>query len=244
MSSLFDFNDVTISGNLIREPKLRQLDSSTTLCSIRIAHNERRKTPAGEWIDHPQYFNATLWTSLAEWTARNVQKGEKVVINGRLHWSEYQTADEQVRQTVDSDLPLRLTATQTLQAPDINANSLIHIPHPQPRRTGRRRGRRRQRGRRARRPYRRPPRRHPVLTHDYGPSDQGGPPLGPYHQRRDRQKASRSCWGFVLKRQSARRCPTKPGTEHWDYAAIPAAGPPTYSTRICLAPRPPSNGRA
>ena len=64
MSSLFDFNDVTISGNLTRDPQLRHTTSGTALCDIRIAHNERRKTD-GVWIDNPQYFNATIWTSLA-----------------------------------------------------------------------------------------------------------------------------------------------------------------------------------
>jgi single-strand DNA-binding protein len=115
MSSLFEVNDVTISGNLTRDPKLRQLDSGMTLCSIRIAHNERRRAAGGEWIDNPQYFNVTIWTSLTEWTARHVHKGDKVVINGRLHWSEYETTDGQVRQVVD-----------------INANSLIHIPRRHP----------------------------------------------------------------------------------------------------------------
>src|SRR5215218_8189257 len=33
--------------------------------------------------------------------ARHVQKGDKVVINGRLHRSEYQTTDGLVRQAVD-----------------------------------------------------------------------------------------------------------------------------------------------
>jgi single-stranded DNA-binding protein len=63
----------------------------------------------------PRYFDATIWTSLAEWTARHAQKGDKVVINGRLHWSEYQTTDGHVRQVID-----------------VNANSLIHIPRRDP----------------------------------------------------------------------------------------------------------------
>jgi single-strand DNA-binding protein len=110
MTSLFDLNDVTISGNLTREPQLRHTAAGTAVCNIRIAHNERRKTTGGEWIDNPQYFDVTIWTNLAEWTARHVTKGDKVVINGRLRWNEYQANDGQTRQAVD-----------------INANSLIHV---------------------------------------------------------------------------------------------------------------------
>ena len=99
MSSAFDINAVTISGNLTRDPELRNLPSGNSVCNIRIAHNERYKAN-GEWADRPQYFDVTVWTGLGEYVAGNLAKGDKVVIHGRLKWREFET-DGNKRQAVD-----------------------------------------------------------------------------------------------------------------------------------------------
>jgi len=56
----FDINQLTITGNLTRDPELRSTRSDDSVCSIRIAHNERRKV-SGEWKDVAQYFDVTIW---------------------------------------------------------------------------------------------------------------------------------------------------------------------------------------
>ena len=108
----FDINHVTVSGSLTRDPELRELPSGQAVCSIRIAHNERFKDAAGDWADRPQFFDITIWSGLGEWIARNVSKGEKVVVAGRLRWREWET---------DGD---------KRQAVDITADSVIPIPRP------------------------------------------------------------------------------------------------------------------
>ena len=35
----FDINQLTISGNLTRDPELRSLPSGQSVCNVRIAHN-------------------------------------------------------------------------------------------------------------------------------------------------------------------------------------------------------------
>ena len=47
----FDINQLTISGNLTRDPELRTPTGTQPVCSIRIAHNERFKDAAGDWTD-------------------------------------------------------------------------------------------------------------------------------------------------------------------------------------------------
>jgi single-strand DNA-binding protein len=106
----FDINQLTISGNLTRDPELRNLPSGQNVCNIRIAHNERRKTQADEWTDVPAYFDVTIWSGLGEWIAANVAKGDKVVVAGRLRWREYE---------VDG---------ATRQAIDITADSIVPVP--------------------------------------------------------------------------------------------------------------------
>ena len=96
----FSINSVTISGNLTRDPELRRLDSGQAVCSLRIAHNERRRDGAGDWFDVTHYFDVTIWSGLGEWIADNVTKGQQVVVAGRLRWREYKV-DGAKRQAVD-----------------------------------------------------------------------------------------------------------------------------------------------
>jgi single-strand DNA-binding protein len=96
----FDINTVTVSGNLTREPELRELPSGNAVCNLRIAHNERFKGSDGEWADRPQYFDVTVWSGLGEYLAKNLAKGEKVVVSGRLKWREFEV-DGNKRQAVD-----------------------------------------------------------------------------------------------------------------------------------------------
>ncbi len=96
----FDINTVTVSGNLTREPEVRNLPSGQAVCSLRIAHNERYKDASGEWADRAAYFDVTIWSGLGEWMGRNLHKGQKVVVSGRLHWREWEKEGEK-RQAVD-----------------------------------------------------------------------------------------------------------------------------------------------
>lgn len=97
----FDINTVTVSGNLTREPELRNLPSGQAVCSLRIAHNERYKDASGAWADRAAYFDVTVWSGLGEWMGRNLSKGQKVVVSGRLRWREWDTPDGNKRQAVD-----------------------------------------------------------------------------------------------------------------------------------------------
>jgi single-strand DNA-binding protein len=116
MSSAFDLNTVTISGNLTRDPELRSLPSGNSVCNIRIAHNERFKGSDGQWADRPQYFDVTVWSGLGEYIAKNLTKGEKVVVQGRLKWREFEV-DGNKRQAVDITADTVIPVPRTGNAP-------------------------------------------------------------------------------------------------------------------------------
>jgi single-strand DNA-binding protein len=97
----FDINNVTVSGNLTREPELRHTSNGgQSVCSIRIAHNDRYKDASGDWTDRASYFDVSIWAGLGEWVAGNVAKGQKVVVSGRLKWREWGEEGNK-RQAVD-----------------------------------------------------------------------------------------------------------------------------------------------
>ena len=84
-------NRVIISGNLTREPDLRSTASGTPVLGIGIAVNDRRKNPVtGEWEDYPNFIDCTMFGARAETVSRYIKKGSKVVLEGKIRWSQWE----------------------------------------------------------------------------------------------------------------------------------------------------------
>ncbi len=96
-----NINRVVLTGNLTRDPELRSLQTGTSVCSLRIATNSRRRDASGEWVDKPNYFSVTVWGAQGENCARFLSKGRPVCIDGRLDWREWQSQDGQKRESVE-----------------------------------------------------------------------------------------------------------------------------------------------
>lgn len=97
-----NINRVIITGNLTRDPELRNLPSGMSVCSLRIASNTRRKDgQSGEWVDKPNYFDITIWGRQGENAAQYLSKGRPVAIDGRLEWREWQDQQGNNRQSVE-----------------------------------------------------------------------------------------------------------------------------------------------
>jgi single-strand DNA-binding protein len=79
-----NINRVVLTGNLTRDRELRSLPSGTSVCSLRVASNTRRKSADGEWVDKPNYFDVTVWGKQGENCARFLTKGSALAIDGRL----------------------------------------------------------------------------------------------------------------------------------------------------------------
>jgi single-strand DNA-binding protein len=96
-----NINVVVVTGNLTRDPELRSTGSGTSVCSLRIAVNTRRKGSDGNWEDKPNYFDVTVWGAQGENCANYLSKGRPVAIEGRLEWREWETKEGQKRQNVE-----------------------------------------------------------------------------------------------------------------------------------------------
>ena len=97
-----NINRVVMTGNLTADPELRSTAGGTSVCSLRIACNTRRKdASSGEWVDKPNYFNVTVWGAQGENAARYLSKGRPVAIDGRLEWREWEAQDGAKRSAVD-----------------------------------------------------------------------------------------------------------------------------------------------
>jgi single-strand DNA-binding protein len=96
-----NINRVVITGNLTRDPELRSTSGGTSVCSLRVAVNSRRKDESGNWVDKPNFFDVTVWGAQGENCAQYLAKGRPVAIDGRLNWREWEDKDANKRQSVD-----------------------------------------------------------------------------------------------------------------------------------------------
>src|ERR1700742_2042994 len=83
--------NLTIVGNVVDEPKLRETNSGVKVLSFRIASTSRRYDREQErWIDNvTMYATVTCWRWLAENVAASVHKGQPVVATGHIYTREY-----------------------------------------------------------------------------------------------------------------------------------------------------------
>lgn len=101
------FNQVTIVGNLCRDPELRNLNSGTAVCGFSVAVNETWKDKAtGQKKESVTYVDCTAWGRTAEVLAEYAAKGSCVLVSGRLKqesWDDKQTGQKRTKLAVTAD---------------------------------------------------------------------------------------------------------------------------------------------
>lgn len=95
-----NINRVIVTGNLTRDPELRNTASGTPVCSLRIACNTRRKQ-GDEWVEKPNFFDVTVWGKQGENCATYLEKGRPIAVDGRLEWREFDDREGNKRQAVE-----------------------------------------------------------------------------------------------------------------------------------------------
>ena len=94
-------NRVIISGNLTRDPELRNTANGMGILHFSVAVNDRRRDAnTGEWSDYANYIDCTMFGARAESLSRILTKGMKVSIEGKLRWSQWEK-DGQKRSKIE-----------------------------------------------------------------------------------------------------------------------------------------------
>ncbi len=94
-------NKVILIGNVGKDPEIRDLESGVKLASFSVATNENYKDKAGEWQQNTEWHNITVWRGQAERVERQVKKGSKIYIEGKLATRKWQDKDGNDRYTTD-----------------------------------------------------------------------------------------------------------------------------------------------
>ena len=95
-------NVVSLTGNTTRDPELSFTAGGTAVAAFGLAINSRKKDTDGSWIDgDPQFFDIKAFGELAENIAESISKGTRVVINGRLNYSSWESKEGDKRSKVE-----------------------------------------------------------------------------------------------------------------------------------------------
>ena len=93
-------NTVTLVGNITREPELRYTNGGNGVASFGLAVN-RRYQVNGEWQEKVSFFNVVAWGTLGENAAASLNKGTRIIVNGRLEQRDYETREGEKRNVVE-----------------------------------------------------------------------------------------------------------------------------------------------
>jgi single-strand DNA-binding protein len=90
---------ITLVGNLVDDPELRFTPSGAAVAKFRIASTPRfmdRQT--NEWKDGESLFlTVNVWRQAAENVAESLQRGMRVIVQGRLKQRSYETKEGEKR---------------------------------------------------------------------------------------------------------------------------------------------------
>ncbi len=90
---------ITLVGNLVDDPELRFTPSGAAVAKFRIASTPRfLDKQTNEWKDGESLFlSCNVWRQAAENVAESLQRGMRVIVQGRLKQRSYETKEGEKR---------------------------------------------------------------------------------------------------------------------------------------------------
>ncbi|MCU1599502.1 MAG: single-stranded DNA-binding protein [Frankiales bacterium] len=97
---------ITVIGNLTGDPELRFTPSGAAVASFTVASTPRTLDKAtNEWKDGEALFlRCSIWRQAAENVAESLQKGMRVMVQGRLKQRSYETKEGEKRTVIELDV--------------------------------------------------------------------------------------------------------------------------------------------
>jgi len=83
-------NRVCLLGRLTRNPDVRHSPDGTPVAALGLAVNNRIKRSDGSWQDDPCFVDVVVFGNQAEACAEYLNKGDPVLLEGRLQYRTWQ----------------------------------------------------------------------------------------------------------------------------------------------------------
>ncbi|MGI5144820.1 single-stranded DNA-binding protein [Plantactinospora sp. CA-294935] len=97
---------ITVVGNLTDDPEIRYTPSGAAVCKFRVASTPRfyDKTTQ-QWKDgDPLFLACQWWREPAENAAQSLQRGMRVIVQGRLRQRSYETREGEKRTVYELEI--------------------------------------------------------------------------------------------------------------------------------------------
>jgi len=95
-------NNVTVVGNITRDPELRFTPTGQAVASFGLAVNRRwQNRQTQEWEEATSFFDVTCWAQMAENVSESLMKGSRVLVTGRLDQRSWENSDGEKRSKVE-----------------------------------------------------------------------------------------------------------------------------------------------
>jgi single-strand DNA-binding protein len=97
---------ITLVGNLVDDPELRFTPSGAAVANFRVASTPRTyDRQSGEWKDGESLFiSCSVWRQAAENVAESLQRGMRVIVQGRLKSRSYEDREGNKRTVFEIDV--------------------------------------------------------------------------------------------------------------------------------------------
>lgn len=94
-------NKVILIGYSGSDPEIRHLDGGVAVTRVSVATTESWKDQAGEWQNKTEWHNVIAWRDLAEKAGKQIKKGSRVYVEGKLSTRKYTGQDGVERYATD-----------------------------------------------------------------------------------------------------------------------------------------------
>lgn len=94
------FSKAIITGNLTRDPELRNTPNGASVCSFSVAVNRVYRDSNGEQKEDVSFIDCSAWGKLGEMISQYAKKGTGVLVSGRLDqrsWEDKATGQKRSR---------------------------------------------------------------------------------------------------------------------------------------------------
>lgn len=86
-------NRVQLIGRLGGDPEIRTFENNRKIAKLNLATNEVYKNSQGEQVKTTDWHNVVAWGPLAERAEQYLEKGQEVMVEGKLVYRQYTGKD-------------------------------------------------------------------------------------------------------------------------------------------------------
>jgi single-strand DNA-binding protein len=94
-------NKVTLIGNLGNDPEVRSTSNGSRVASFSLATSRQWNGPAGDKQEKTEWHKCVAWNAkgsgLADLIEKYVKKGDKLYVEGRIEYRQFQDKENQTR---------------------------------------------------------------------------------------------------------------------------------------------------